>query len=135
MLANVNYGSVVAFYHALIVVAVCVRRGGLECVYRAMRNHRSAVYVQNQGCVALGNMSMNSANRARIASSGGLDVIYDAMTGHPTAVNLLEWACKVRSRRVERGGCKLVHICAVVTKRLFACQCCIVHEVYHRMCA
>ena len=56
--------------------------GGIQALVKAMEAYVDSAAVQEQGCAALLNLSVNADNPAKIASLGGRQVLQDHLAAH-----------------------------------------------------
>jgi len=68
-------------------------KGGIEAVVAAMGAHESIEEVQEQGCGALRNLSLNEDNEMAIAAKGGIGAVVRAMRAHRSSVGVQEQGC------------------------------------------
>ena len=69
-------------------------RGALSIVGDVMQKHLNNPTIQSEGCVTLGNLSVDSASQSVIpVSLTVIDVIIKAMLGHPDSLEVHESAC------------------------------------------
>jgi len=69
-------------------------RGALSIVGDVMQRHLENTTIQSEGCVTLGNLSVDSASQSVIpVSLTVIDVIIKAMLGHPDSLEVHESAC------------------------------------------
>eukprot|EP00961_Rhodomonas_salina_P207610 2802133-Rhodomonas_salina.1 len=67
--------------------------GGLEAVLEAMRGHCKSAEVQEVGCGALRNLSLNADIGIKMVGMGGLEAVLEAMRGHPESTEVQEVGC------------------------------------------
>eukprot|EP01105_Mastigella_eilhardi_P023238 TRINITY_DN5825_c0_g1_i1.p1 TRINITY_DN5825_c0_g1~~TRINITY_DN5825_c0_g1_i1.p1 ORF type:complete len:887 (+),score=205.56 TRINITY_DN5825_c0_g1_i1:53-2662(+) len=69
--------------------------GVLDAVLCAMKNHRSAAAVQEQGCRALLNLITSCAeNRAKAGERGAIESVVAGMTAHPSNADVQYYGCE-----------------------------------------
>lgn len=69
-------------------------RGALSIVGDVMQKHLDNPTIQSEGCVTLGNLSVDSASQSVIpVSLSVIDAIIKAMLGHPDSLEVHESAC------------------------------------------
>eukprot|EP00940_MAST-03C_sp_MAST-3C-sp2_P001690 g1690.t1 len=69
------------------------KEGGIAAILRAMESHKTSEDVQQQGCGALCNLSVNAENQKRIAKEGGIAAILRAMESHKTSEGVQHYGC------------------------------------------
>ena len=73
-------------------VAVATR-GGIEAVVRAMGAHTSSAIVQEHGCGAVCNLSLNNENRVAVATKRGIEAVVSAMGDHRSCESVQAQGC------------------------------------------
>jgi hypothetical protein len=90
-------------------VSVAVNHG-LEAILSAMTAHNNVSKVQEQGCLALGNLvSNNDANRVSIAAKHGVEVILSTMTAHNNVSKVQEQGCLALAKSSFRTTMLIVY--------------------------
>ena len=68
--------------------------GGVDVLVAALRAHAAASLVQETACRALGNLALNSEERAAgVAGSGGMEAALASITGHKREASVVQAGC------------------------------------------
>ena len=93
--------------------AAVASAGGIEAVVRAMGARVESVGVQEYGCGALFNLSVNDSNRAAIGSGGGIEAVVAAMHSHGGSAAVQEWGGRALSNLSVKNDSNRAAIAAI----------------------
>jgi hypothetical protein len=76
--------------------AALLAAGGAEAVVGAMRAHVGVAAVQDQGIMALYNMTVfTDEGKAALRAAGGHEAAKNAARNHPSNASIQEWSAKL----------------------------------------
>lgn len=78
--------------------------GGIKAVVAAMSAHVSNEAVQEAGCAALRNLTVNSDSQAKAAACGAIEAVVAAMTAHGSHVGVQEAGCQMLRNLSSRAN-------------------------------
>ena len=90
------------------------KMGGVKVILDALKRHKANADVQEWGCGALQNLTLNDDNKKTIAKLGGIKVILDAMKRHESNADVQGRVCAVLTnlaandadkKRIAKMGC------------------------------
>ena len=79
-----------------------MKNKNIENIMEAMRLHPNVSAVQEKGCGALWNLSVNADNKVSIAKAGGVRSIMEAMRLHPNVSAVQKNGCGALSANPKK---------------------------------